>query len=361
MEPMTPIPTPPALRWREFRIQALPLLTFIAVLCVVGVLWSRYVMPSNVVAEVEAVRANILSPAVGTLKELKVARFQRVTKGQEIAVISTMDGDTLKTEIAAVQADLRVLKARMQLDIDRNEKSYQDTRLDYLKERVELAVQKANLKYYESEVARQRPLLTNTPPLVSLTEFEWFLREAEATRVNVEESERYLAEKEKTLPKLIPNATDLANDPIAEAIRAQEEKLRIASEPVVIKAPFDGMVTVVTAFTGQRLTEGLPLVVISAMTAERIIGYVKQPVTVKPKAGDVVQIRRRAFQREAAASTILEVGAQFEPMPATLIAPDVRAGRDVGLPFVVKLPAGMNLMPGEAVDVILDPRLARTQ
>jgi multidrug resistance efflux pump len=358
---MTPIPTPPALRWREFRIQALPLLTFIAVLLVVGVMWSRYVMPSNVVAEVEAVRAGILSPTVGTLKELKVARFQRVTKGQEIAMISSMDGDTLKAEIAAVQADLRVLKARMQLDIDRNLSTYEETRLEYLKERVELAVQKANLKYYESEVARQRPLLTNTPPLVSMTEFEWFLREAEATRVSVDETERYLAEKEKTLPKLVPNATDLANDPIAEAIRAQEEKLRVASEPVILKAPFDGMVTTVTTFSGQKVTEGLPLVIISSTTAERIIGYVKQPVTAKPKVGDVVQVRRRAFQREAAASTVLEVGAQFEPMPATLLAPDVRAGRDVGLPFIVKLPAGMNLMPGEAVDVILHPKLARAQ
>ena len=32
MESLPPIPTPPAERWREFRIQALPLMTFVAVL-----------------------------------------------------------------------------------------------------------------------------------------------------------------------------------------------------------------------------------------------------------------------------------------------------------------------------------------
>ena len=41
MESLPPIPTPPAERWREFRIQALPLLTFVVVLLGGQIRWLR--------------------------------------------------------------------------------------------------------------------------------------------------------------------------------------------------------------------------------------------------------------------------------------------------------------------------------
>ncbi len=361
MEQLTPIPTPTAQRLREFRIQVLPIATFLAVLAGVVTLWHRYVMPSNIVAEVEAVRANIITVVPGTLKELKVERFQRVTKGQELAVISTSDGDALKAGVAAIQADLRVLKARMRLDVERNNATYEENRLEYLRERVDLAVKRADLKYWEYEVKRNRALLTATPPLVSASEFEWFQQQAESTRVSVEEGERYLAEKEKTLPKLQPSASDLANDPISEAIRAQEEKLRLTSEPISLKAPFDGMVSAVNHRAGERVAEGAPIIVLSAIESDRIVGFIRQPIIVRPKAGDVVQIRRRSFQRELKTSTVLEVGSQLEVMPSTLLATDARAGREVGLPFLVKVPQGMNLLPGESVDLLLNDVRPRAQ
>ena len=75
--PLAPIPTPPAQRWREFRIQALPVITFLGILACVVVMWRQYVLPTNIGGEVEAIRANIISSVPGTIKELKVKRFQR--------------------------------------------------------------------------------------------------------------------------------------------------------------------------------------------------------------------------------------------------------------------------------------------
>src|SRR6185436_6665330 len=99
MDPLAPIPTPPAQRWREFRIQALPVVTFLGVLACVVALWGKYVVPTNMVGEVETMQANVITAVPGTIKEVKVKRFQRVRAGEEIAVISTMDAETLQASL----------------------------------------------------------------------------------------------------------------------------------------------------------------------------------------------------------------------------------------------------------------------
>ena len=91
MDPLAPIPTPPAQRWREFRIQALPILTFIAVLACVVSLWHSYVLPTNIVGEVEAIRTPLISAVPGTIRELKVTRFQRVKAGDLLVQIDPAD------------------------------------------------------------------------------------------------------------------------------------------------------------------------------------------------------------------------------------------------------------------------------
>ena len=204
MDTLTPIPTPPAQRWREFRIQTLPIVTFLVVMVCVGMLWKQYVLPTNIIGEVEAVRANLISTVPGTLKELKVSRFDRVTNGQVIAVISTMDTETFQASLRSIEADLKLMRARMQLDMERNAATYEGMRLDLLQERVDLAIERVNNKYYESEVIRQRQLLTNTPVLIDMTTYEYWVRLAETTRTNIVEREKYLAEKEKALPALAP-------------------------------------------------------------------------------------------------------------------------------------------------------------
>src|SRR6185503_11090496 len=146
---LAPIPTPPAQRWREFRIQALPVITFLGILVCVVLMWKQYVLPTNIVGEVESVRATVMSSVEGTIKELKVKRFQRVAVGEEIAIISTMDAETLQSSLRAIEADLKLMRARMQLDQERNLQGYELARLDYLKERVELAIHRVDAQVYE--------------------------------------------------------------------------------------------------------------------------------------------------------------------------------------------------------------------
>jgi multidrug resistance efflux pump len=267
MDPLPPIPTPPAQRWREFRIQALPVLTFIAVLVCVVVMWDRYVVPANLIGEVESLRVNVISTVPGTLRELKVARFQHVSKGEEIAQISTMDPELFQAELRAIEAELRLLRARMQLDVERNLQNYELARLEFNKERVDHAIDKVNARLYESEAERMLSLTSNVVvkvgeqlvtnyPAASLSQYEAAARLAQTARTNVVEREKYLAEKEATLPRLAP-ATQ-ADDVITASIAAQEEKLRAEQQMISLKSPIDGVISLVNFVPGAKIIRTNP-------------------------------------------------------------------------------------------------------
>jgi multidrug resistance efflux pump len=351
---LAPIPTPPAQRWREFRIQALPVITFLGILVCVVVMWRQYVLPTNIVGEVESVRATVISSVEGTIKELKVKRFQRVAVGEEIAVISTMDAETLQTALRAIETDLKVMRARMDLDVQRNEQSYQQTRLDFLKRRVDLAIERVNAEIYEAEVGRQYQMLTNTPPLTSLTDYDAARRLALAARTNVVESEQFLAENERTLAKLLP--ANQAEQAVAEAITAKEEEMRATSRTISLKSPIDGMVSLVGFYQGQKVVRNSPIATISATSATRIVGYVRKPFSEIPKQGDLVTIRRQTFKREIAQGVVLEVSGQLEQITPTLVPPTPGVKIELGLPFAVSIPTELLLIPGEPVDLIFAPK-----
>ena len=353
MESLPPIPTPPAERWREFRIQVMPLMTFVVVLFGIVLLWRQYVVPTNIIGEVEAVRANVISSADGTLKELKVKRFQRVAAGEEIAVITTMDPVTVQASLRQVEAEMKVLRARMELDIQRNALSFQQSQLEMLSERVDVTIERVNARYYEAEAIRQGQLMISNPPLTTQTEYDEARRLAESTRTNVVERERYLAEKEKTLATLVPKTE--ADKVILDSIQAQEAMLSAEGQTVSIKSPIDGMVSAVFRYQGEKIVANanVPIVTISALQPTRIIGYVRKPYSETPKQGDIVTIRKLTTKREQAQGVVLEVSGQLEQITPTLIPVQPGVKIEMGLPFSVSVPAEMTLIPGEAVDLIV--------
>ena len=293
----------------------------------------------------------------GTIKELKVKRFQRVVAGEEIAVITTVDPEAVQASLRAIEADLKLMRARMQLDVDRNNLSYQQTRLEYMKERVALNIERVNGLYYDAQVVREQQLMTNVvPTFVDGTTLEFWLRLASTTHTNVLETGKYLAEKEKTLPSLVP--APLADDAILEDIKAQEEKLRATEQMISLKSPIDGMVSLVEHLQGERIVQNLPIVTISAVQATRIIGYARKPYSEIPKVGDSITIRRQTFKREVAQGVVTEVSGQLEQITPTLFPPAAGVKIELGLPFAVSIPAELaaTLIPGEPVDLIFSKK-----
>ena len=358
MDPLPNIPTPAAQRLRELRIQVLPMITFCAAIVGIVLMWQRYVMPSNIVGSVEAVRANVISTIPATVHSLNVERFQVVSNGQVIAQIITGTPEMARAQIEAMKADLDVMRARMITDEDRNHIQYEGMRLELLSERVQLAVDRVNHKQAQVEFNRDKELF-NAKPIALISEDLYDLAKAklEALEVTVTDKVKYLAEKERTLPTLRPTTTNSLS--VLAAINAEEKKLMLAGQPTALISPIDGMVTTINTRPGEQVVAGAILFVISGTEGKRIVAYARQPMTVRPQFGDTVQIRRMSFKRELDFATVTVVGTQMEPVdPVLLPAANARIP-EVGLPFSISMPPTMSLLPGETVEVILNPRVRK--
>jgi multidrug resistance efflux pump len=360
MEPLTPIPTPAAQRWREFRIQALPVLTFIAVVACIAVLWQRYVFPSNIVAQVEVVAATVITTMPGTVEMVAVQRFQQVKKGDVIAIVSVAETNLAYAEVQAAQSEAQVLRARLEMDRFRASQVYEQERLTLLEQRVQLAVEKVTAQAAETKMRLQEELYTNSimangissaSPLTSSNAYALARIEFEASQVRIKQTEQFLNERERTLPRLMAENTNTTAILEADVI-AQINRVSAATTNIVLRAPIDGVVSVVSNRPGERVMAGAPIAVVTGAKAERIIAYMRQPISSMPKPGDTLQVRRRTFKRQAATATVSDVGTQLEPISAVLLAGATTM--DLGLPFAITIPANFEVVPGELIDVIYD-------
>ena len=111
MKPLPPVPIPAAQRWRDFRLQVLPVLVFLGALLAAGYLWKEHVVPPTFVGEVEPLVASVTSPQTGLIAVLKVNRFQTVSAGDPVAIIQPADP---RLELTAIQSEIDVLRIRLE-------------------------------------------------------------------------------------------------------------------------------------------------------------------------------------------------------------------------------------------------------
>ena len=133
---LPPIPTPASQRWREFRIQFLPIVVFAMILLGIVYLWRGYVQPIGVIGFADTNVVNVTTLQDGMISELLVERFQYVKAGQPIAVVMNTDPVLVQAQIESAQADIKMMQARTKVDIDRTAQAFQEFKQDYFKQRI---------------------------------------------------------------------------------------------------------------------------------------------------------------------------------------------------------------------------------
>ncbi len=360
MDKFSPIPVPRAHRWREFRIKRLPAVIFFAAFVAVIFVWKEHVSAPSFVGEVETVRANVISTVPGLIVELTVDRFDKVSKGQIIGRIFPADPELLKASLAAIEIDLKTLQARVDLDQNRNEVNYEQVRLAWLGQRVELATAKVNLEFAESEFRRQSTL--HREKIVSDSEFELAKNLRDARQEEVAEKSKVVSAMEsrlKELSKADNSNGSRTNNLLGQAIAAQEARFLLTEGPVALKSPIDGVVSAIEHRVGEKIMAGLPIVSVTSSGASRILAFARQPLQLVPKVGDRVQVRTRSSPRKIALASVLHVGSGIEQMVlstsnskndySSLIGNPLERG----LAFSVNLPEGLAVYPGETVDLLI--------
>ncbi len=361
MSKLPPIPTPFTTRWREFRFQYVPLITFAAMVAMVILMRRHYVLPPNVIGQVEPISVRIVTVEPGALVELNVERFQPVLKGQILGVVEVMTTNALNAELALLEGDLQLMRARMSLDETRNQQNYYQEILSLQTDRATHEIDKVNMKKAEADFLRVSNLF-HAKPVALETESNYDLARYTYLSLctNVAVTALRLEQKEKMLPLLRGTNSLSLTEQVERDVRVQTDQLRSAQR-VVLRSPIDGTVSAISNQVGEVVMGGKPILIITARESTNILAYARQPISKPPKVGDPVQVRKIGQPRLTSVGHVIQVGTQLEPVAMSLLGlSGVRYGYDVGLPFLVSIPKGMTLSPGERVDLMVNPPNAHT-
>jgi len=354
------IPSPPGHRWREFRFQVLPGLTFALGLIGVILLWSQYVAPVSMVGRVEALRTSVSSPKTGSLAQLDVTRFQKVCAGQNVAHIITTDPQILTANLALIQAEVEMIRAEMSTSsqVERTAINYGQLQLDWMRQRVEVGIKKAELPVAEAEHKRIETLFHDK--LVSASEYDVSRARLASLQTEIREQENLIDTLRQSVERLSPstNANTEIDKHVLASIAVQEKKLKLTEAemgPITLKSPIDGVVSMIHRRNGEVVTAGDPIMTITASDAEHIVAYLRQPLYIEPNTNMMVRIQTRGLRREVEVDRIIAIGGQLLPINDALLPPMKNIDQELGLPVLVNLPERLKskLHPGEYVDVTI--------
>lgn len=361
--PLPPIPTPPAQRWRQVRLVYLPRTVFAIGVILAAILWSRWVTPAALVAEADIVGADVRPTQAGTLVSLKVAMQQPVKAGQVIGQVANANPGLLDSTLAVIRAEMAMIAATMQGVTDRQRVAleFERLQLEWMGHRVELAGLQGRLQQAEAEFTRLEPL--HRSGMITQEAFDRVRIDRDALSKQAKQQADMVTQIEPRIRGFSTpekQAAGLSTDgAIAAAIKVQEAKLKLAEEqlkPEPLTAPIDGVVSLILRKPGETVIPGEVVVRVNATRPPQITGFLRQPLPSIPKPGAVATVRTRGQPRVSGEAKVLHVGAAMEPItPSLLAALHLPPNQLVepGLRVVIAVPAGMNIRPGEHVDVSL--------
>ena len=361
---LPPIPTPPAQRWREFRLLYLPRACFVAGVVLAVVLWSRWVALSTTVAEAQLTQAEVRAAHAGVVAGLDVALLQPVAAGQVIGQLFVANTQVLEATLAVIRAEVGMLTATSQGVTDRQRMAieWERLQLESMSHRVELAGLKIRLQQAEEEISRTRPL--REAGLVTEETFSQLNTNRAALAAQAAEQTRLVAHLETLIRKHAPPAAQAdalsSETAMAAALKVQDAKLKLAEAqlaPQPLVAPIAGVISQIVRRPGEAVSAGEPILRIDATRPERLVFYLRQPLALEPKLGMTAQVSTRSGERRVAVAKVMEVGAVMEPVPTSLLAamrlpPSTLP--ELGLRVQLSVPDALVLRPGEHVDVAIE-------
>jgi HlyD family secretion protein len=371
---LTPIPTPAGTLFREFRIQAFPYIAFMVVVGLTVWLWRGYVGPANWVGEVESVRGVVSSMGPGRLAQLQVDALQRVTAGQVLARVITVEPRILEAQISLSKARIDLIRAGTDSDLRKQNSrvNLESLRIDWMSKRVDWLSAKARSTYRQLELARIEKLRSGVVngvgsaplPVMSQNDLDVSHRDTAIEEATVKELEQLVTQIGATIQQLsVHRIEDQDSSSTRAAIEVESKNLDLLESqmmPIDLMAPFDGVVSVVHRWSGETIQAGEPILTVSQEKPSRVVAFIRQPIQIQAQPGMKVEVRARGGRREMGVGEVLRVGSQLEPISSTLLprtsglpigGSSGGSATENGLPVLVSLPANLTLYPGEVVDL----------
>jgi len=377
----------------RLRLHILPILVWLAAVAGVVGLFRYRSERFEVVGLAQGQVRQIAAPCDGRLKILCVQLFEKVSEGQTLAILDdeiinaqiaglaaekeritaelAFTGHRLLAEAAGRQADSVSTSRRLAVDVE-------NARFRALEVRTVLETDKILLEDLAVQVKIAEELLKQDA--IAPRELESIKAQHDALAKKNEENEhlleqagQHLGQAEQRYSEFVQNlppqpAVDSALEAIQKAIDAQEkliDELVMQREALVLKSPLNGVVIEVHPRRGDALLrrpgEGLlrrpgevvlagePILAVAETAPREIIAYADEQNLGRLLEGTKVRLVKQSEPEKVADSQIVYLGPTVELMPQQL-------WRDSGVPqwgrpVLIKIPPGMELIPGELVGI----------
>ncbi len=373
---------------KRLNLHLMPILVWAgAVFCIVG-LFQKKADRFVVVGIAQSNSIQIASTCNGRLQSVPVQLFEEVKRGQTLAVINTvLDNEKLESDL---QAEQRVLFAEIeQLEAQLNDSrrvadaDIKNRRADWTAERrafrSDIAKARLNVLTIEATVKPDMIRLENLKlndkiymmqdgvtgsntisyDLKKLRlEYEELAKRVESNQALLDQAnaELELAEERRkeysaNYPELV-SSDEQIDDLILKSINVVQKKidlLWVQPEPLVLTAPFDGIVRQLTCKAGEAVSASIPIVTIEEAKPSLVLAYTGEGPTNLVKEGMEVEMVTNSEPPQIGETKVVTLGPAIEMVPDRLWRnPNVPQW---GRPFLVQIPEGMNLISGELVGI----------
>jgi len=369
MDPLAPIPSPLGSHWRRWRSKLAHALVFLSLCVGIVLVWQRLQSSLTFVGQVETIQTIVSCRDAGLITNLWVTPLQEVKTGDLIAEVITTDPRTVNNRLEVIRDRMRLIALEMEpiLSRQRTALAYEQLSVDCDRIKGEVGVARVKLEQAQSQLKRDEAVFQQGSLSAEL--FDISRRNKEAYEAELLGKSNLVLRTEKALDRLKSVADAFVpggeNDPIRQAIELEEDKGRVFEAkllPLRLVSPTNGIVTEVHRHTGEQVTAGEPIATITSPHSTRIVGYLPQNFPISPQVGMPVEVITRTLRRRKGCAIVLGVSPHLESITNSLVAP--LAVRPVviapmGRKVSISLPAGLDLLPGEPVDLTLPGKPAR--
>lgn len=291
----------------------------------------------------------------GRIKSLLVSLGQSVRVGDVVATLDTrlleLERDRLRASIAKAQAQLTA-----QEDIERSQ--LQRSQLQAVRTFADEQRSRAELRELNKRLSRLQAL--QKEQLVRATDVEVTRQRQQALAADLAArpmgSARSLALMGMRPRPSSDQEARLADRlaPFRAALAVEEAALHKVEQEITemtLRAPVDGVVSVVVQQVGDVVRAGMPVITLTTTRPGVVVAYVPERQARRIQVGDRVMLRRYATLQGRLDAHVVETAPNLEQAPLRLSA-------RLSLPFfvrriVVRLDTPQALLPGESFYVTL--------
>jgi len=365
----------------RLHLHILPVLVWLGAVACVVMLFRHRTQRFEVLGIAQDQVRQIASTCVGRLETVSVELFDNVRQDQTVAVINTvLDDENTEAELAVISAEIQRLTAQLavtkeQLLSEEAERQtdkitanrrfnvdVENARLGILQLKTQIETDMIVVKDLSLDVKIAQDLLKQD----AIAPYELQKAEAQfnALAKKIEENLRLLMQAEQDLKQAqqrrdefaqrqpLHPSVDNALEVIRKEIVVQEQQMaqvRARRQPLVLKSPIDGMVSLVQKGPGETVLAGEPILTIAELRPSQIIAYVDENQISHVKERMVVRLIKNDNPGQIVNSQVVSLGPNVELMPERLWRnPNIQQwGRAV----VIKTPPDLKLLPGQTVGI----------